>query len=224
MKQTFSLDIYNGHLIMNCNGNEVLIDTGSPKTIGKGQTLEFMGKSIYCHKSLMGFSFSDVTELLGRDIDALIGMDVLGDLCMLVDCAAGEVTFSNESLNINPAVTLPLQVSSFGVVTEAKVSGKHANLIIDTGAQLSYINKPYVTGMQSIGQREDFHPFMGRYMVQVYNLTFNLAGRALEVECGASPTEVASLISLINADGVLGYDLFLNQKVILDFIDKKLQF
>ncbi|MBR6284000.1 MAG: hypothetical protein IKR25_06880 [Muribaculaceae bacterium] len=224
MKQTFKLEVYRGHLIMTCNGNEVLIDTGSPETIGKGQTLEFMGKKVHCRKSLMGFSFNSVVELLGRDIDALMGMDVLGSLCMQVDCAAGEVTFSDEPLALDNATSLPLRVSAFGVTTEAEVAGRHANLIVDTGAQLSYINEPFVAGLESTGMREDFHPFMGRYEVPTYDMTVKLAGRDVKMVCGASPAQVQQLIAIIHADGVLGHDLFAQGKVVLDFITKRLLF
>ena len=224
MKETFKLEVYKGHLIMTCNDNEVLIDTGSPETIGKGQTLEFMGKKVRCRESMMGFSFNSVIELLGRDIDALMGMNQLGSLCMLVDCEAGEVTFSDEPLALDNATSLPLRVSAFGVMTEAEVAGRHANLIVDTGAQLSYINEPYVDGLESIGMREDFHPFMGRYKVATYDMTVKLADRPMKMVCGASPAQVQQLIAIINADGVLGHDLFTQGKVVLDFITKRLQF
>ena len=223
MKEKFKLEVYQGHLIMNCNGNEVLIDTGSPETIGKGQTMEFMGRSIRCRESMMGFSFNSVVELPGRDIDALMGMDVMGNLCILVDCAAGEVTFSDEPMKLDNAVTLPLQVSGLGVITQVEVAGKPANLIVDTGAQLSYINEPYVAGVEPTGMREDFHPFMGRYEVPTYGMTINLGGKVLDAVCGASPAQVQRLISIINADGVLGHDLFAQGKVVLDFTNNSLQ-
>ena len=39
MTKTFDINFYDGHLIINNNGQKILVDTGSPVTIGYCQSL-----------------------------------------------------------------------------------------------------------------------------------------------------------------------------------------
>ena len=200
---------------MNCNGNEVLLDTGSPMTLGKGQTLEFMGRSVRCEESAMGYSFDTIKQQLGRDIDALLGMDTLGSLCMLVDCEAGEVVFSDEPMAPDNAVNFPLLVSPVGVMTE--VDGKVVKLVVDSGAQLSYFDEQLLEGLEPTDVREDFYPGIGTFEVPVYDVMIDLDGIQLQAQCGAIPASVLMDISKINVGGVIGQDLFASHKVAFDF-------
>lgn len=224
MYQTFEVEVYRGHLIMKCCGKDVLLDTGSPWTLGSGETLEFMGKTVYCEKGGQMYNIDSVRQLLGRDIDVLMGMNVLDGMCMLVDLTADEVTFSDEPLTLENAVTIFLERPNNFVTIRAEVSGMPVNLVVDTGAQLSYLNGQYIAGLDPIGTHKDFHPLMGHYEVPIYGMPVNIAGRDLDVVWGEATPGVSALISPIGADGVLGYDLFKQGKVMFDFITNTLQF
>ena len=224
MCQTFKIEVYRGHLIMKCSGKDVLLDTGSPWTLGSGETLEFMGRTVSCESGVSMYTIDSVRQLLGRDIDVLMGMNVFNGMCMLVDLTAGEVTFSDEPLTLENAVTTSLERPNNLVTIRAEVSGMPVNLVVDTGAQLSYLNDQYIAGLNPIGTHEDFHPLMDRYEVPIYGLPVKIAGRDLDVVWGGSTPGVSALISQVGADGVLGYDLFKQGKVVLDFITNTLQF
>lgn len=224
MYQTFEVEEYQGHLIMKCSGKDVLLDTGSPWTLGNGETLELMGGTVSCERGGPTYNINSVRQLLGRDIDVLMGMNVLDGKCMLVDLTAGKVTFSDEPLTLENAVTVSLERPSNHATIQAQVSGMPVNLVVDTGAQLSYLNDQYIAGQESIGTRNDFHPNLGHYEVPIYGVPVNIAGRDLDVVWGKATPGVSALISQVSADGVLGYDLFKQGKVVLDFITNTLQF
>ena len=222
MKQSFPLEVFNGHLIIDCDGHQVLVDTGSPITFGCVNPLTIMGEDYPCYPSIMGFNIQSVIELLGRDIDAILGMDILNDYSMVVDCQQGLLTISDGDESFLDAASMPIQLTMNYVTTQTRVADKSLRFIIDTGAQLSYINPEHIQGQPSIGQRDDFHPIMGRYQVTVYDINIHLAGVDLQAQCGASPALVQQLIAIFDADGIIGYDLFASRKVVLDFPEKTL--
>ena len=72
MTETYNIDLFDGHLIFANNGLKVLVDTGSPFSIGKDPHFEFMGQQYHCNEGI-----STISEMMGYDIDVLMGMDVL---------------------------------------------------------------------------------------------------------------------------------------------------
>lgn len=217
MTQTFPLQVFNGHLIIDCDGHQVLVDTGCPITFGRIPTLSIMGEDHPCCPSVMGVDIQSVNELLGREVDAILGLDIMSDYSMIVDCQQGQLTLSDGDEAFAGAVSLPMQNKMMYISVQAQVAGQELCFIVDTGAQLSYINPQHVQQLPSVGQRDDFHPIMGRYQVPIYDVTIGLADIQLPTQCGASPRLVQSTISLIGADGIIGYDLFAGRKVVFDF-------
>ena len=76
MRKEFEIDLYDGHLIIEENGMKILVDTGSPVTIGRDSRFSFMEQSHHCVTSLMGTDISSVSRLMNYSVDVLMGMDV----------------------------------------------------------------------------------------------------------------------------------------------------
>ena len=50
MNRTFNIDLYDGHLIFIDDDLKVLVDTGSPVTIGDSNSFKFMEEEFKCEK------------------------------------------------------------------------------------------------------------------------------------------------------------------------------
>lgn len=124
MTQTFKLEVFEGHLIVLHEGLEILIDTGSPVTLSNLDQIELMGNTYQCHNQMVGCTFDSIKEMLGRDIDVLLGMDVLRNYRLLVNCQVGLLKMSDESLTIKDATSVQLHpaIMNSGVAVEATVA------------------------------------------------------------------------------------------------------
>ena len=200
-------------------GLEILIDTGSPVTLSNLNQFELMGKTHQCSNQMVGCTFDSIKELLGREIDILLGMDVLRNYRLLVDCQVGHLVLSDESLTIDDATSVALHPSMMNtaVAIEAKVADRSVQLVVDTGAKISYISKKLCEGMESVEEREDFHPYIGTFKTPIYRMTIDINQKQLSTDFGNLPQLYAMTLSMANLDGVIGYDLFAANQVVLDF-------
>jgi hypothetical protein len=71
--------------------------------------------------------------------------------------------------------------------------------------------------MQPVGEKEDFHPIVGRYTTPVYELESEVAGRTFAASYGNLPSLIALPLQVGSIDGVIGYDFFKSFRVMLDF-------
>ena len=114
MKQTFTINGFDHHLLINDNERTLLIDTGSPFSIFNGSDFEFLGAHV--SKGLLPVSPDTISDLLGTHVDALVGNDMLQQFSVLVDYSQGTITFSDEDLSLpgSQAITMG---KSFGIRT-----------------------------------------------------------------------------------------------------------
>ena len=158
MTKTFEINLYDGHLIFNNNGQKVLVDTGSPVTISRSNHFVFMDQEYKCTTSLMGHDISSISKMMGYDIDVLMGLDVIGDYKMLTDYKSAKVTFSSEDIPFEPICTTPIIQEMGAICVILRVKGEDVRLFLDTGAKISYIAETYTSDETAIEVLEDFYP------------------------------------------------------------------
>lgn len=221
MKKTFTINNFDKHLIIEDIGKTYLIDTGSPFSIFEGDSLEFLGQT--CHKNnLMALAArvmpTDISNLLGMHVDALIGNDILKHFAICFDYGNSEITFSDEGLTLADAVALPFN-TGFGV-PKAKMNllGHEGLFFLDTGAKISYVNSATTNGLTPDGTDTDFYPGSGNFETPVFNLETTIADKTFNVRYGNLPKMLEiSLIGLSGTNGIVGYDFFNSFKVLIDY-------
>ena len=82
--RTFEIDLYDGHLIFENNGQKILLDTGSPTTISRSNIFNFMDVEHPCATS-MGIDVEKISDLIGYRIDTLLGLDILRKYYIEID-------------------------------------------------------------------------------------------------------------------------------------------
>lgn len=218
MNKTFDIDLYEGHLIFTVDGIKVLVDTGCPVTIGKGNTLKFMDDEYDCHTSVGGQDINSISQLMDYDIDVLMGMDIIEKYYIQTDYEHQKVTFSHEPLPVEGMSSTPIMRGGMGVVcVNLTVKGKTTNMALDTGARISYIDPSYTYGEEQIGTREDFNPFIGRFKTPIYAMEASVGDCSFPVNFGVLPQLFAMSLRMMGIYGAIGFDLFKAFNVVMDF-------
>lgn len=216
MKQTFTIDGFDHHLLINDNERTLLIDTGSPFSIFNGNDFEFLGMHVF--KGLMPVSPDTISDLLGTHVDALVGNDMLQQFSVLVDYSHGTITFSDEDLSLPGSQSITLG-RSFGVPkVTMQLRGKEGNFFLDTGAKISYVKASTFVGLTPDGQATDFYVGYGDFETPIYHVPTSIGGYDFNVQYGTLPGVLElSLIGLSGTTGVVGYDFFNNFTVLIDY-------
>lgn len=222
MTKTFDIYFYDGHLIINDNGQKVLVDTGSPETIGRSDHFVFMDQEYNCTTSYFGQNIPSISRMMGYDIDVLMGLDVIGEYKMLTDYKSAKVTFSSEDIPFEPICTTPIIRERGPVCVILRVKGKDVKLALDTGAKISYIDKSYTSDETAIEFRNDFHAMNEQFETPIYAMEASIGGHSLPVNFGVLPPEIAVVLQRYGLEGAIGYDLFSKYKVLLDFKNNKM--
>lgn len=222
MTKTFDIDLYDGHLIINNDGQKVLVDTGSPVTIGSSDKFMFMDQEYNCIRALMGHDINDIAEMMGYHIDVLMGMDVIGKYKMLTDYKSKKVTFSSEDIPFEPICTAPIIREGEPVCVILRIKGNDVKLALDTGAKISYIAETYTSGETAIEVLEDFYPMIGQFTTPIYAMEASIGGQSFPVKFGKLPKLIALPLQMVGIEGIIGYDLFSKYKVLLDFHNNRM--
>ena len=221
MKNTYTINNFDKHLIIEDNGKTILVDTGSPFSIFDDATLEFCGRQFPQGQHI--YTADTISNLLGMHVDALVGNDILQHFNVLIDYAGGSITIADEDLELPGAVALPFELS-FGVPKIAMtLQGEEKRFFLDTGAKISYVSSRMTAGLESVETATDFYVTIGNFDTPIYNMEASVAGQAFNVRVGNLPSLLEiSLIGLSGTAGVIGYDFFNRFKVLFNYTNRTL--
>lgn len=218
MRETYHIELEDGHMILACAGRIMLVDTGSQVSLTDCDSFAFAGK---LHKKRSGFkdkAIQMVRELLGFHIDVLLGMDVLADYALTIDYKRQTLEVSDEPMNFGGAPTIQfMTVFSKVPFVRANVGDKQYYMALDTGAKISYVRKEATDGVEPVDFSSDFHPVYGRFETEIFELDVTVGDHSFMCEFGVLPPSFPVDLSKMMLGGVLGYDFFKKFRVRLDF-------
>jgi len=216
MRYTYPIDIIENIPIAEIEGKKCIIDTGSPFTIVSEET-SFCGNTLSVSREEL---LSEISSLMERDCQGLIGLDQMRGRKVLFDYANKEVTFTDEPLTLGGTSLRYTPVVGNALAIEAYVDGRKTSLIVDTGAKISYIDDQFTYGLTEVDEQTDYYPGIGQYQVKLYDIPTEIMGQTIPTRYGVLPGimgQMTSLLKLYGISGVIGYDLFLFNKVLIDF-------
>ncbi|MCS7053973.1 MAG: hypothetical protein NZM09_09620 [Ignavibacterium sp.] len=219
----FKLDLFEGHPIINHNQDVILIDTGAPSSIHDSGTINFCSKDYKCLTNFLGIEISKISSLLGKEITALLGVDILSQYKVIFDYRNNSVEFLNKKSEFDGT---EIEISTFmGIpIIPLSIENKNLRFFLDTGAKLSYVSKSLTSNLNSIGIFEDFYPLFGKFQTEVFNIPTYFEGEELNVNYGNLPPFLESTLLLSNAIGIIGFDFFNNFKIELDLMNKRIKY
>ncbi len=84
-----------GHILVECEGLNMLIDKGSMVSISN-KPIEFLDRKYLPLKSLMGVKTDMISKLAGFKIDAIIGLDILSNYKLRIRWHDGFLDFGQD--------------------------------------------------------------------------------------------------------------------------------
>lgn len=218
---SYPIEIEKKHCILiNEENKRFLVDTGSPTSVAYDE-FTFCGNRHHAHGTIL---LNSVRELSGLQIDGLIGLDLMKKAGgnVLIDYPNREIRFSSRSFDIQGCSTRLHTMLGMAVCFDAEYEGRTTRCLLDTGAQISYINGHLVENLKPSGQAADFHPLMGNFEVSLYdNIDFKVEDIDIPMTCGVLPpgSSLDVTTSMIT-EAILGYDLLKDHQVSIDFNNK----
>ena len=222
MTKSFSIHLFDGHLIFEYNGLKVLVDTGSPITIGKEKNFEFMGLQYSCETNFLGKGIPEISSLMGFSIDVLMGLDLIRQFYIKTDYQNKEITFSTEEIPFEANCSIPIVLENGAVCVNLNVEGHAVKFALDTGAKISYIDASFTDGKPVIETKSDFSPMIGNFNTPIYSMRASAGNQTFPVNFGKLPSLIASMLKMMGIYGAIGFDLFNAFTILMDFKNNQL--
>jgi len=201
-----------GVLCVQCNSDTIILDTGSPVSLGTGSVLDLDGISIQTHRSILGHTWQSVEETIPFSATALVGTDQIGDRSICIDIQKQYATWG-ELLNSGS----PLEMISGVPVIPAMLNGKSGHFFFDTGASICYVaNESFLDGCEFVDHYEDFHPILGKFTTKLFSASLNMNENIANVDTGILPNALLSMMNALGIDGIIGTNSILSGEIQLD--------
>lgn len=207
------LSLINDHLVIQGNQN-ILVDTGSPMSFHPSGVLVLKDNRINVHNNIPGVSAQYLSEKVGYEIHGLLGMDVINAYPTLICLKDGFFFLDDDAVYTSHFRMYPLSDLAQGLIAiTVSVNGKSANMIVDTGAKISYIHPRFTAGMEPNETLDDFSPYIGdfqtdTFLCEVDSMVDGSPFRTYVQRFGNPPQIISMTLQLMGVDGIIGIDLF----------------
>ena len=219
----FNIETFDNHLILLSNDNRFLIDTGSPTTIAKSTEIDIFNSKYKVSQKYLGLEIDKLSELVGTDLDGLIGGNILKNHVFHID-------FKNKSFSILDSIPDNIDFVDIDFymnipIININLDNQSVRAFLDTGAKISYLNSEYVQDSNSIGDKEDFYPSVGVFKTSIYNKSIMFPhDKQLNLTFGSLPESLEQALSFGGTKAIIGNDIFSYYSLIFDYSNKRIYF
>ena len=212
--------LYSGVVCVDLDGRLLILDTGSPVSLGDGSTHVLDGIACQTHPSLLLYSWDSVRESIPFDVSALIGTDQL-------EQSAFKLDINNSRFEWTPPFNegKPMkQMTGVPVVGVQLMESEHS-FFLDTGASITYVtSERLLEGFDRVGEMEDFHPLIGKFTAPIYDGTVDFAGVSMNTRLGVLPSVFSMSMEPFGITGILGTDILSKGVLSLDLKNELFSF
>ena len=208
--------LINDHPVLMVNGKNILVDTGSPVSIHPSGSIVIGENEFSVMSSFPGVSTDYISEKVGCEIHALLGMDIINRMPTMFSLKDGFMFFDDDAKYTNHFKKFPLSPLSGGLVAiTISVNGQDANMIVDSGAPISYIRPNFLSGLESAGIMDDFSPFYGDFQTETFicEVDTMVNQGVYSQRFGIPPQVISMTFDLLKVDGVIGIELFKHYRI-----------
>jgi Ca-activated chloride channel family protein len=214
-EESYWLDQFDNYPVALIDGKRVLLDTGSPFSVGDGDRFQVAGQP-FRFQGQMGVTTDKLSLWMNTRIDALLGSDVLSKFVVAIDWWRGTVTFSPRGSDLT-GEDLPVEQLMGTPVLRFKTATGMSKALFDTGAKLCFMPRGAVAGQVAVNHVKDFHVMTGPFETDVYEVELEIAGHSFIVNCGVLPASLATMVSGITGiEWIIGTDLLRQGAIGLD--------
>lgn len=213
MSQSIEVNVCEGILCADFNEGRLIIDTGSPVSLGPDIAVRVLGSVVQLNSSFGAYTWTEIQNSLPFDAVGLIGVDAFSDATLGFDVA--NQTVVRIASPIEGIKTLFVMGSP---VIDCQIGEDKLRCVLDTGAGLSYLKQHEVARLgQSLGQQHDFHPMLGSFDVETVACPIVVGGQSLTETFGLATEQLRRLMDAANIDAILGTSFFEKSLVEIDF-------
>ena len=159
-----------GILCIEADGVIVILDTGSPVSLGTGDIINLGGIPHQTQDSSLGYDWQSLKDTLPFSVSALIGTDQMSGKSISINLKEERAAWT-QSLNNG----LPMEMVAGVPVVSATLNGKKGRFFFDTGASICYVtDEKDLLGCNLAGNFNDFHPMLGKFSTQLFSSSLNI--------------------------------------------------
>ena len=161
-------------IVVTIENKNYIVDTASPISFALDANVDlYINDENYKLKTNMYSSMmkSAINKLIpGVYIDAIIGNDLLSKTSLTVDYLNSELWFDIVECKYDIEQTLiPIEFRGTYIYTNFYLNSKKLNVILDTGAKMTYINQKYLDLKNGYGEYADYSPNFGELKGKYYS-------------------------------------------------------
>jgi len=210
--QNFELQLHKGlPIITDKLGQRFILDTGSPNSFCESGQVDLHEGIINVPKKIMHVDAAYLQENVGIQLDGLLGLDILSKKSFSIQYNSLSFTIYDSVNELNVVDGLQyFEATAMIFKIPVSINDASVNLILDTGAHISYLNPEYVSiDTNNLRTTNDFNPLLGNFeasMVEEFEYSIN--DKIIIHEVGLSPNQLKTMLGQLRAGGVFGYELF----------------
>lgn len=200
------------HLVVRIDGGLWVLDTGSPFSFGRADEVQLGGERFPVPDEAFGLDADRLSGLVGTRLEGLIGTDLLNGFDLDFDLAGGALTIGT-GLPVPDGDRIPLTDLMGVPALEARSELGAHRMLLDTGAQLSYLQADEADRFPAAGPVRDFLPMFGTFETETRSVPFRVGTTDVTLRCGRLPDLMGMTLSLAGVDGIIGAELFRGRRV-----------
>lgn len=209
---TLPLQLRDGHLFVELNGELWLFDTGAPTSFGTVATITLCGVQFRIGSSYLGLTATTLSGFVGVPCVGLLGADVLGRFDIIFDVPTKTITLSTEELSFAGQAVPLTEFMGIPILT-AQIGGSDFRMFFDTGAQISYLQDDSLSGFPAAGQVTDFYPGVGQFQTNTHTVGVRIGTTSFSVRCGSLPGLLGMTLMMAGTQGIIGNEILHNCRV-----------
>lgn len=212
---TFPLQLINGHVFVELDGELWVIDTGAPSSFGTSSSLSIVGEQFSLGTDYLGLTAATLSQFVGIPCVGLLGADILGCFDHVFDIAGGKLSVSTAELSHSGQ---RVQLDNFmGIpIVTARVGSTDYRMFFDTGAQISYFQDDSIADFPAAGSLTDFYPGIGQFQTDTHEVPVSLEGVQFTLLCGTLPGQLGMGLMMADTQGIVG-NAILRDRVVAYF-------
>ena len=213
METSIDVDVRDGILCADFNEGRLIIDTGSPVSLGPDIAIQILGSAVQLNSSFGNYAWAQIQESLPFDAVGLVGVDAFTDAVLGFDLGNNTLARLSGPLK-GPSV--PFVMGS--PIIKCQVGEDSLLCLLDTGAGLSYVQNNVLADPGNVFEaREDFHPLLGRFNVETAEYPMTIDNHTMIDTFGLATPDLSQLLSIAKIDAILGTSFFRKAIVEVDF-------
>lgn len=195
-----------GHVLIDGGNGRLLVDTGSPLSFHESGRIILCGESFSVPTSLPGADADYVSEKVHDRVGGLVGTDILGHFGFKFDVPAGKLAFGP---SIEGMRRLPSRTVMGYLLMEMTVNGRTAQVLLDSGAPVSYVSPSLTEGLAPVDHVVDFNPMVpgDTFETDVFEFPASLAGKDFVMRAGHLPPLLEMQVNVLGVQGVFGMEI-----------------